>query len=579
MLLKQCNDLKKLVPKKFYKSLFFLILGGVLGNILEIFGISAFYLFLVSVGKNNSNLLNDIKETQFLSSLNIDDDFFKALIFLILVIFIIRILIQLFIVRFSINLEKRMYFYFSYTLFKGYIETSYLNLLNKNSQKIILNVWAHVSEVVKKGIIGFTDIVLSSMMILFLVTTLLIIELEVTLIIFFIFIVAGFIYFKLINKNLFNWNKQIINLNQNVIKIIKEMVEGLKIIKVLDVKEYFNKNFKIVAKSNVDLKSRIDLLNNIPRLFFELILILIIFSFILFNLYLGKDFNELIASLGLIVMTGARLTPNINKLTVSLQQFKNSYPSLLNITSDYSIFTKKNEEEKLDNKVFFKKNIKLENVNFKFNKSHSSIRDINITINKGSIVGFVGESGSGKTTTINILLGLIKIDTGKYLIDNIDVTNLPIFKSGLFSFVPQNTFILDDTVRSNIVLTTSNIKSYDKKIWDILDDVSLKDLVENLPGKLDYVLGETGKALSGGECQRISIARALLKDHKIIVLDEPTSALDFKNKIQLIKIINKLKDQGITIVIISHDLDISKNCDVVYSFENGQIKNIKNRRI
>ncbi len=566
-MLGQIRQIKSIFPRRFYGSFIFLFFLSMLGNILEIFGIGSFYIFLSSALESNNSLITGIMNSGYFSNFNDSENLLLYILVISLILFASRILIQFLALNFSLNISKKLYYYYSKFMFNGYLKLDYLNFLKNNTQKMMLNVWSHTMEVVAKSIIGLIEILISGIMILFLFVTMLLLETKLTLLITLIFCFIGFIYLILINKNLFKFNKKIIIIHKRIIQLIKEMVEGIKTIKVLNSTELFMRTFNSNASLNFDLKKKIDLLNNMPKFILEFVLLLLIFSFLIFHLVNGNDFQGIIPTLGLIVLVGARLIPNMNRMMISIQQFKNSYPSLLSILDDYLIF-KNHSAEKTSYKPFdFSHQLRLSKVGMEYENSNNKISNISMNIKKAQIVGFIGESGSGKTSVMNIILGLINPRFGEYFIDNVNVTNKQAYRYNHFSYVPQRNFILEDTIRSNITMGLDNKKD----IWSILKMVYLEDLVNSLPKKLEYQISESGKNFSGGECQRISIARAIYNDNQIICFDEPTSSLDLKNKKKFISLLNNLKKRNMTIILISHDEDIFKKCDNLYFFKKGKI--------
>ena len=189
-------------------------------------------------------------------------------------------------------------------------------------------------------------------------------------------------------------------------------------------------------------------------------------------------------------------------------------------------------------------------------------------IKKGDSVAIIGESGSGKTTLADILLGLYKPEEGEVLVDGQEIyLNLKQWAQ-IISFVPQNVYLLDDTIRENIVFGQS--KADDNRIWDALEQAQLKDFVRNLPEGLDTVVGEAGIRFSGGQRQRIAIARALYSQPDILLLDEATAALDNDTEAAVMEAIDSLKGKK-TLIIIAHRLSTIKNCNKVYEVKNGKI--------
>ena len=218
----------------------------------------------------------------------------------------------------------------------------------------------------------------------------------------------------------------------------------------------------------------------------------------------------------------------------------------------------------------FKNDIEFENVYFKYDgSSKNSLENINIIIKKGETIALVGKSGSGKTTFSNLLLRYYNPSKGKILIDNNDV--ILIDKSSLrdiMSVVTQEPILFNDSIKNNISYGSSD--KLEKKIEAAAKIANADIFIDSLEGKYNAIIGERGTKLSGGEKQRLSIARAVYKNPDILILDEATSSLDSESEKQVQKAINNLiKDR--TVIIIAHRLSTIRNCDKIIVFDNGEI--------
>jgi putative ABC transport system ATP-binding protein len=201
----------------------------------------------------------------------------------------------------------------------------------------------------------------------------------------------------------------------------------------------------------------------------------------------------------------------------------------------------------------------------------NALRSINLSINAGELVAIVGRSGSGKTTLLNILGCLDSPDSGEYLIDKIDTSKLKPrelanIRNKKFGFIVQNFALLDDyTVYENIKIpldySNTKIKNKKQKIKEILKTLGIEDKLNKYPTEL-----------SGGQCQRVSIARALINNPEIILADEPTGALDREMGQQVIDIFKEINKENKTIIIVTHDTNIAAQCDRIITIEDGSIK-------
>ena len=188
----------------------------------------------------------------------------------------------------------------------------------------------------------------------------------------------------------------------------------------------------------------------------------------------------------------------------------------------------------------------------------------------GSSVGIVGVTGAGKTTIVDILLGLLQMESGRILADGTDVNGHYAAWLKNIGYIPQTIFMIDDSIRKNVAFGVPEEEIDDEKVWRALKEAALDEFVKSLPDGVETGIGERGIRISGGQRQRISIARALYEDPEVLVLDEATSALDNETEAAIMDSINRLHGRK-TLVIIAHRLQTIEKCDMVYRVADGTI--------
>ena len=194
----------------------------------------------------------------------------------------------------------------------------------------------------------------------------------------------------------------------------------------------------------------------------------------------------------------------------------------------------------------------------------------NVTFPVGKSIGIVGTSGAGKTTIIDIMLGLLKPESGEVLADGVDIRQN--YRGWLknIGYIPQTIFMLDTTIRRNVAFGYADEDIDDEKVWAALREAQLDEHVRSLPDGLDTEIGERGIRLSGGQRQRIGIARALFEDPEVLVLDEATSALDGETEAAIMDSINRLHGRK-TLIIIAHRLTTIEKCDLVFRVKDEKV--------
>ena len=229
------------------------------------------------------------------------------------------------------------------------------------------------------------------------------------------------------------------------------------------------------------------------------------------------------------------------------------------------IFEIKNTELKIiSNKPILKNLITIENISYSYGEK-KILDNISINISKNSFLGITGPSGCGKSTFVDLISGLTKPSKGVIKIDNENINNFGKKWSSQVAYVRQNTFIFDTSFIQNITLNDTS--DYDKDLLKISLEVSnLENFINNLDNGMSSKLGEFGSKISGGQLQRIGLARAIYKNSQLIILDESLSNVDYETKEKILqRLIDLKKDK--TIIYVSHDLDDLKKCDNIFKLK------------
>ena len=282
-----------------------------------------------------------------------------------------------------------------------------------------------------------------------------------------------------------------------------------------------------------------------------------------------------VANLILVVVVFSRLWPRISIIQNSLHSIAISIPAFDNITGieqEAKNIIAENKKDEVNSKNLATINsISCVNVSYGYdNEIALTLKNVSLEINRGDMVGCIGVSGSGKSTLADLLLGLIKPQSGNILINGIPLTEVYSAYQKLVGYVTQEVFLFNSSIRENLFWSNSNIA--DEEIWQILELVQLANLVKGLPQQLDSLVGDRGANLSGGERQRLLLARTLLRKPQLLILDEATSALDEANQQCIKTILTRLKGQLI-ILIITHHPQFLSNVDRIITIKNGFLEN------
>jgi len=288
---------------------------------------------------------------------------------------------------------------------------------------------------------------------------------------------------------------------------------------------------------------------------------------------LYPNFNQIVPLLGLIAISIKRIAPAIQEIYVQFLQmkfYKSTYSEIIDdLKKSYYFHNSNNFVSNKQHKINFKDKIELQNIKFQYGKNLRKAIDVNLSIKKGNLIGLCGFSGHGKTTLLDIICGLLQQNSGKILVDGVELKKkyLNDWKKKI-SYVPQFGYLLNDTLIKNIIFG-SNIKNY-SKLNKVLKLVNLYNFLKKNNYNYNTKIGENGIRLSGGQQQRLGIARALYMNSDMIVLDEATSALDLINSKNILKNIRS-KFNNSTIIISTHRVELLKKCNKIILLKNGKI--------
>lgn len=389
--------------------------------------------------------------------------------------------------------------------------------------------------------------------------------------------VSGYvIIYKVIRKRIMLYGQHVSTTSTDRFRLMNEGFGGIKDVLLYDRSHEFVDQFQKSGKLLAHAQGVNTALSQAPRYLMELLAFGAMISLVLV-LLTTRDGNlsQVLPVLAVYALAGFKLLPALQQIYGSVTTIRGNTAAFDAIKTDLlASLTLQNSKSLCTSNIDLAnaKNIRLSNVSFNYpNKQTAAVSSLTIDIPVNATVGFVGESGSGKSTTIDLLLGLIKPDKGQLLIDQmiIDSDNISAWQQHI-GFVPQSIFLSEGSIAENIAFGLSAEDISLEKVKKAVKLAHLDALVDNLPLGLDTKVGERGVQLSGGQRQRIGIARALYNDADILVFDEATSALDGITEKVIMDAIQELSGKK-TIIMIAHRLKTVEKCDIIYLMEQGKV--------
>ena len=543
---------------------------------IEMLGLASILPFIGML--SNPDILNTNKYLveifNYMKNFGIDSEN-EFIFFLGIVVFILLIISLIFkasTTYLQVRFNSMCQYNIGRRIIEGYLNKSYSWFLNRNSAELGKNILTEVSTVVGNGLSPLLNLIVQSIMSLTILTLLIIVNPKLALIIGLILCLAYVIVYKSLLNIISLKSQERFNANQWRFTAVSEAFGAVKEIKLSGLEQTYIDRFSEPAKSLAKNQASLQVIGKLPRYAIEAIAFGGMLLIVLYLIAQSKNFTDAVPIIALYVFAGYRLMPAAQQIYISATQLRSIIPALDALHKDIASLEK--PIKKIGEKILFNKSINLSNINFNYpNNEKLALKKINLKIQYGTKVGIIGTTGSGKTTLIDLILGLLEPKDGKIEVDDkvINKNSLRSWQS-LIGYVPQQIYLADDTIAANIAFgeNPKNINLNDIETATKIENIH-EFISKELPLKYQTKVGERGIRLSGGQIQRIGIARALYRKPQILVLDEATSALD---NITEKSVLDKLNNLGnnVTIIIITHRVTSIKNCDNIYLIDKGEIK-------
>lgn len=562
--------IKNLLSIELKRSLIYLYLILLLVSLFELLSLAtvpALISFLVS---GNYNFFNS--SINFFESKNIVQSSLLITL-IIIIIFSFKSLFMIFANYYEIHVLKRARVYITNNLIKKYLNNKYVFFVENSTSFMSRNLITESNNCISyiQSIITLFKEILLLLVVFFLVT---IYQPILSIITLSLFVLFALIFYLSTDKLLKKNAKVRILSSELVFKLINQSLTFIKDIKVFNKENFFLNNFYKSKELFENKLAFAQLIARLPRIFFEYFGVLLLVILLYYSTIHDPRNNliDLLPFLALLTVAVIKLMPSFNGISgalTHLASFKNSFFLIENEINN----NENNSEDYFGKLIKSSKNednnaIIIKDLNFSYKKNNVSLNNLSLKIKENNISGIIGRSGAGKSTLINLILGLLEIKNGSIQIFSKKKSTKT---EKIISYVPQDILILDDKISNNIAFGIEESEIDKERVEQVINMSGLRNFMNKNNYNLNTKLGERGINISGGEKQRIGIARSLYFRPEILILDESTSSLDNETEVEILNEIFKFK-KNMTIIIIAHRLNTLKFCDTVFYLEKGKLK-------
>ena len=466
-------------------------------------------------------------------------------------------------------------------LFKFYMFRELEKSVNDNSSRMLSNVIQEVTRLRDLVMMPFMNLLAKLSVALMLILALLVYDFYVALLAGGFLILLYFLIYRTIRSILFRIGRLITEKNQMVVSRINDSFLALRELHIRNGRARAVNDLSIELKDLGMMRGKLNVLGQVPK---HVVEFLALGSIGVFSIYFALVYEvgnaDVFSVMAIYALAGFKILPAIQHIFGNVVQIRaniQSYDAIhkdLSMERELSVQLSHLNENLAANALPFEKNIQLKNVSYWFDdEKQKVIKNVNLQINRGETVAIVGASGSGKSTLLDLITGIRQPKSGVLHVDGAEIndTNLGSWFANV-SLMPQESFLLDDTVRENIAFGSDDYSIDDQKINNIIKQVGLSSAITKSSDGIYSRIGERGGMFSGGERQRIGIARLLYQDASVIFIDEATSALDEKSELEIHACLDLLDNK--TIVFITHRLSTIRKCDKIIVVDDGEITGI-----
>lgn len=574
------TSLKKLwdlFNKKERLQIFGLLIAILSMAIAQVAGVASVMPFMDLVMEpemvNQSELLNTLYNYFEFESVNSFTIFIGFAMFFVIVI---SNVISTFAIWLKMKFVWKNNHHFSMKLLKQYMAKPYSYFLIHNSSDLGKNVLQEIQSLTTQYLIQLIDLITYTIVAIAIITLLFITDIKITLAAIFLLGGSYALIYAITKKRMRTAGQERMEANKMRFKTANETFSGIKEIKISSREDEFLSRFAVHSSENANLRAWYDIVRRLPRYALEAVAFGGIVLLVLYLIISGEKASGVVPMVSLFAFAGYRLMPALQRIFKAASSLTFNTAILDRIHEDIfekGEFASLAWPEERPQPLEFNDKIKLKNIKFSYPDDQEAVlKNINLEIKKHTEIGLAGATGAGKSTLVNVILGLLSPEEGKIEIDGLKLTqdNIRNWQQNL-GYVPQDIYLCDDTILSNIAFGVPKDEIDMEAVKKATEIANIDNFIENeLPQGYETVVGERGVRVSGGQRQRLGLARALYHDPEVLVLDEATSSLDGATQKAVMEAINNIAKVK-TMIIIAHRLSTIQHCDSIYMIEDGEI--------
>jgi len=572
--MKNYKQILVLFNKKELRRLTFLFFGLLLMGIIEVVGvisIAPFMAVVTSPSIIHENIYLSTAFNYFKFSNNYE--FIKMMGIFVIIILAFSNAYSAYIRWMTVKIVQIHGHSLSTRLLSQYLSRPYVFYLTNNTNDLGKNILSEVGRVINGVIMPAMTAISKLVIVIFILTLLVIINPLLALSTGVVLGGAYLLTYKLVRNRLHEIGIDSTKMVSQRFKIANEAMSGIKEVKLKGAEKEFIRRYIEPSMADAKYTTQSTIISELPRYLLETLAFGGIVAIVIYLLSIDNNTGNVVPLISLYAMAGLRLMPALQYMFQGMARARYNYPAMQILIDDLADYDSSNIMSKKQSKIIsFNNLLELRKVKFFYPRTTTAvIEELDLKISANTTVGFVGTTGSGKTTLIDILLGLLKPQSGTFLIDGVEIReqNLHSWQINL-GYVPQSIYLTDDTIENNIAFAVNNDEIDRNKVIRAAKIAELDEFINTLLDGYQTYVGERGVRLSGGQKQRIGIARALYNNPKVLILDEATSALDGITENIIMNTINNLSHKR-TIIMIAHRLSTVRECDVIFLMEEGKI--------